>query len=315
MIASKDTIKSLLPIAFAVALALSLSSPASTQEGSKDVRSAEVRSDDVIERPAKAQGNAAAVNNAIRRPVIGRIYRASRPINGAPPNATFAKIGITVWRWKKNSQDGREAPEQKGEESVEQIEARTKLGIGDRVRLGIEPLDRGGYLYVIDREQFADGTYGTPLLIFPTLRTRQGDNEVKSNVLIQIPRAPSYFEVNPSSSGKEQVAEVLTIILSPAPLKLGAPLSNKAMALSRKLFKQWETAWSTQADALELAGGAGVVTRVKVVSTASGEGRKSLDQKEDEPLTQDDPLPQTVLRVAIKRGNPMLVTVPLRFKR
>jgi hypothetical protein len=43
---------------------------------------------------------------------------------------------------------------------------------GDRLYLGIESLtgeflpDKGGYLYVINREQYADGTFGRDHLIF-----------------------------------------------------------------------------------------------------------------------------------------------------
>jgi hypothetical protein len=223
-------------------------------------------------------------------------------------------IGVTVWRLPDNPPEGSKELKQQGEEVVEQVAANTQLAIGSNVRLGIEPLNRGGYLYVIDREQFADGSYGTPLLIFPTLRTRQGNNEVKRHVLIQIPAAPSYFEINPSSGGKRQVAEVLTIILSTQPLTLPTALGNKAMALNAEQFKRWETSWGTEVEELELAGGSGQITKIKVQpKPESGEGAKSLDQKGDEPLTQADPLPQTVLRTTVKRDNPLLVTVPLRF--
>jgi hypothetical protein len=43
-----------------------------------------------------------------------------------------------------------------------------------------------GYLYVIDREQYEDGTLGEPVQIFPTTRTRGGDNSVKPGSLIEI---------------------------------------------------------------------------------------------------------------------------------
>jgi hypothetical protein len=41
----------------------------------------------------------------------------------------------------------------------QRIEADTPLKVGERVRLSIES-PRTGYLYVIDREQYADGSYG-----------------------------------------------------------------------------------------------------------------------------------------------------------
>ena len=51
------------------------------------------------------------------------------------------------------------------------------LAIGQRVRLSIESA-RTGYLYVINRELYADGSTGEPYLIFPTTRLHRGDNKV-----------------------------------------------------------------------------------------------------------------------------------------
>jgi hypothetical protein len=51
------------------------------------------------------------------------------------------------------------------------------------VRLSIEA-SRRGHLYVIDQEAYADGSLGAPLLIFPTLRIRNGDNAVQRRVAI-----------------------------------------------------------------------------------------------------------------------------------
>ena len=178
--------------------------------------------------------------------------------------------------------------------------------------IGIEPLTHNGFLYVIDREQFADGSYGTARLIFPTLGTRNGNNSVRAHELVLIPRPPSYFRINPSSAGKTQTAEVLTMILSPTPLQLPAALGERAMTLRDALFKSWERQWSAPVNVLEQNGGAGMTTSVK----AQVERGKSMDQEgqEAQPLTQEDPLPQTIYRATIVRGKPLLVTTPLRFK-
>ena len=68
----------------------------------------------------------------------------------------------------------------------ERIEVDTPLKVNDRVRLSVES-PRDGYLYVIDREQYADGSLGDAYLIFPTRRTRGGDNRVRPGKLIDIP--------------------------------------------------------------------------------------------------------------------------------
>lgn len=266
-----------------------------------------IRAEEVV---ARVKAVAARLGSRGRRgpgPKPKGTYRPDKPLVKPQPSSAmeYSQVGVTVWR----VEDGSKELGQEGEEALEQVEASTALSIGSRVRLGIEPLSRDGYLYVINREQFADGSYGTPRLIFPTLRTRKGMNAVKVSQLIYIPMPPSYFRINPSSSGKTQVAEVLTILLSPTPLELPGPIADKPLVLSAEQVTGWEKLWGIQPNRLELVGGAGKRTLAK----AQTEGSKELEMGPDEGLTSDDALPQTVFRAAIKVGDPLLVTVPLRF--
>lgn len=273
------------------------------QETSKDIRSEEV-----IKRPARARASKGAVKP--RRPVT---YQASAPFNPTARSAQgteVAQVGITVWRLqgsaKSLEQEGAEASPQ----LLETLGAGAPLAAGDRVRIGIEPLMADGYLYIINREQYADGSFGVARLIFPTLRTRNGDNHVQAHQLIYIPARPSYFKVNPrGAAGKQQVAEVLTVIIAPTPLNLPAPLGDTALTLDTEQVAQWERLWGQPGVRLEMEDGAGRTM------AAQQRGTKGFDQEgEEAPLTEDDPLPQTIYRVAVKAGNPLLVTVPLRFK-
>ena len=82
-----------------------------------------------------------------------------------------AIIGITVWRMRP-ADEADPATLTAGRESggllkvtPERVETDTLLREGDRVRLTIEA-PRKGYLYVIDRERYADGTSSAPYLIF-----------------------------------------------------------------------------------------------------------------------------------------------------
>jgi hypothetical protein len=269
---------------------------AQDQEGSKSIESKEV-----VERPVNTTKTSPSGTKSRRRVT----YSSSKPFTKRPTTLSteFAAIGVTIRRLQVK--DGSKDLEQEGEEAqLEQVETGAPLIIGSRVRIYLEPLMRAGFLYVIDREQFADGTYGTPRLIFPTLRTRNGNNQVRVNELIQIPRPPSYFRINPSSSGKTQVAEVLTIIIARAPLELPTPLGEKAMTLNAEQVKEWERKWSSPVTSFEMEGGAGQAT-----------GAKDLDQVgEEAELKENDPLPETVYRATIITGNPLLLTVPLRFK-
>jgi hypothetical protein len=51
-------------------------------------------------------------------------------------------------------------------------EAETPLTEGKKARVGIETV-QNGYAFVIDREQYTDGMFGVPNLIFPTLEHEQ----------------------------------------------------------------------------------------------------------------------------------------------
>src|SRR5260221_13052502 len=139
----------------------------------------------------------------------------------------------------------------------ERIEADTPLNIGDRVRLTIES-PRPGFLYIIDREQYADGSFGEPMMIFPTLRTRAGDNLVPPRRLIDIPDQEdqySYFTAQPTGNRRDQVAEVLTIILvsQALPLQIG----EQPMKITSTQVAGWEKTWGGAAERLECIDGAG----------------------------------------------------------
>ncbi len=225
-----------------------------------------------------------------------------------------AEIGVTLWRLRpsagidggarvlvmENSQSSQWTPQR--------IEVDTPLQIGERVRLSVES-PRDGYLYVIDREQYADGSFGDAYLIFPTLRTRGGDNRVRPGRLIDIPAqedSPSYFTLVPSPNRNDQVAEVLTILVAPQPIG-DIALGDNPIKLSRSDVAKWERTWSTGFERFEMVGGAG-----KSWTTMEKEASA---MKSARLLTQQEPAPQTVYRVASKSKNTFLITVPLRYVR
>lgn len=300
---SNNKIERLLLIIAACALSIcSISVRAQDQEGSRGIESTEVVARPIKPPTLNVTSNVQSIKNTGRSVT----YRSSKPFTKRPaaPDTEYAAVGVTIRRLQ--TKDGARDLEQEGEEAkLEQVETDAPLSIGSRVRIYLEPLVRDGFLYVVDREQFADGTFGTPKLIFPTLRTRKGNNQVRANDLVQIPRPPSYFRISPSSTGKQQVAEVLTIIISPTPLELPATLSEKAMTLTPEQFREWERKWSAPVTPFEMEGGAGQTT-----------GARDLDQVgEEAQLTEADPLPETVYRASVRKGSPLLVTVPLRFDR
>ncbi|HXD33157.1 MAG TPA: DUF4384 domain-containing protein [Pyrinomonadaceae bacterium] len=225
------------------------------------------------------------------------------------------EIGVTIWRLRPSSaEDDRDArvlvmeKAQTKPWTPQRIEADTLLRIGERVRISIES-PRAGYLYVIDREQYADGSLGDAYLIFPTNRTRGGDNQVRPGRLVEIPAQednPSYFTLVPTPGRKDQVAEVLSIIVTSEPLP-NLPISDEPLRLSGSDVAKWERSWSNDVERFEMVGGAGTPwSKVEMQAGASASARL---------LTQEEPAPQTIYRVSARTKTAFMVTVPLRYGR
>jgi hypothetical protein len=263
-------------------------------------------------RPAEAT-TTPTVRNRTRAALRAAIYRRTGPLRArVSARIQFEEVGVTVWRLRpsRSSDEGGRVLVQEGlkqsEWTPERIEADTPLNIGDRVRLSVES-PRPGFLYIIDREQYADGSLGEPMLIFPTLRTRGGDNRVEPGRLIDIPAQEdqySYFTAQPAGTRRDQVAEVLTVILVPQPLPL--QIAAQPLKMAETEVNGWEKLWGGVAERLELVGGAGRTWTREEKAAGAALGRQ---------LTQAGPSPQTVYRVARKAGGPLLVTVPLRYGR
>jgi hypothetical protein len=246
---------------------------------------------------------------AMRRPVYRRTGTTRIPARRGAPPAT-EEIGVTVWRLRpaRANDEGARVLVLDGLKQTqftpERIEANTPLNVGDRVRITVES-PRPGFLYIIDREQYADGTLGEPVVIFPTLQTRGGDNRVTPGRLIDIPAQEdqySYFTAQPAGTRRDQIAEVLTIILTPQPLPL--QIGTQPLKLTPRQVGNWEQAYGGVAEVLELVGGAGQTWTNEEKLAGAANGRQ---------LTQGGPPPQTVYRVARKTGGPLLVAVPLRY--
>lgn len=256
-------------------------------------------------------------NGAIAAPANPRVYdaEASFPTGPLPKGMVYATIGFTVWRTRPAmARDGADA----ARETIDSQEMASEriadsLADGDRLYLGIESLtgaflpDKGGYLYVINREQYADGTFGRARLIFPTLLTYDGQNRVRPGEPIVLPDTNRPFIIKRSSPA--QVAETYTIILSPWKFPLPKELGTKAMELPDNLVADWEKQYGGWMYRARLRGGVGQA-RTKREQTVGS--RTTIDTAE--PLTQNEPVPQSCYRGAVKSGNPAMVTVALRFK-
>ena len=226
-------------------------------------------------------------------PNRGATYR--RVSRTPPPAQTkgVSELGITIWRLRPASpgdavrllvQEPQAAAEQW---TPERVEADKPLAVGDRVRVAIES-PRAGYLYVIDREQYADGTTSDPYLIFPTTRARGGDNKVVPGRLTEIPAqtdAPPYFTLR--ASRPDQIAELITVVVAQERLPDVTPAAT-AVRVNRETVAAWIKGGGRVVEQLEMNGGAG---------RAWSEEEQRAGADSTRLLTQHDPPPQTVFRV------------------
>ncbi len=257
----------------------------------------------VKSRPAKS--TASSAKRTSYRPATAKTATSGSKA------ADAMQLGLTIWRLRpSNIADGgaRIVVHHDGETeewTPERVEANTPLRMGERIRLSFEA-PQTGYLYVIDREQYADGSMGEPILIFPTTRTRGGDNQVAPGRVIEIPGQedrPNYFTLRQSRA--DQTGEMLIVIVTPQPIE-GITIGAKPLPLSNQQVAQWEKQWGALTERFEMAGGAG-----KTWTKAEQEAGANATRQ----LTQDDPGPQTIYRVVVKPGSPLLVKVGLRYSK
>ncbi|MGQ0703070.1 MAG: TIR domain-containing protein, partial [Gemmatimonadales bacterium] len=178
------------------------------------------------------------------------------------------------------------------------------LAEGERVRLMIESA-RSGYLYVIDQETYDDGTLGPPFLIFPTTRTRGGDNRVAPGRLVDIPAEtdmPPYFRLTRSRS--DHVGELLTFLVVSDP-RTDLDIGSQPLRLDADQVEQWQRQWG---NAIEQLGMVNAAAQPFTIAEREASGQAS------RLLTQDEPMPQTIFRFAAGPRDPLLVQVRLRIR-
>jgi hypothetical protein len=251
---------------------------------------------------------AAGKSTARRKSSKYRIATPNVPIDNVVPESV---VGVTIWRLRPAGRaDSGERiivhDDNAGKEYVpERISANTKLIAGDRLRISVEAA-RNGYLYVIDREMYADGTLGEPYLIFPTTRTLNGDNQVSVGKLAEIPAqedSPPFFTIR--RSRPDQVAEVLSVLVTPVPLE-GVQISDKAQKLTNEQVAKWEQSWSNSVGRLDMENVGQTWTREE--KDAAGTSTRA--------LTASAPAPQMLFyRPSLKTNDAMFVKLRLSYRK
>jgi hypothetical protein len=248
---------------------------------------------------------AASKKSASRRRTSYRVATPNVPVDNVAPETV---VGVTIWRLRpaKRTDSGERLIVHESNATTEWLPERispsTRLVQGDRLRITVEAV-RAGFLYVINREQYADGTVGEPYLIFPTTRTAGGDNEVAVGKLIEIPGqddAPPFFTMK--KSRPDHVAEVVSVLVTPKPLE-GVQITDKPLKLTEAQVAEWEKMWGSSVGNLEMPTDGQAWTR---------------DEKEGRTraLMASAPAPQLVFyRPGAKPNDPMFVKLKLSYRR
>ena len=250
---------------------------------------------------------AATKQNAGRRRRSGA-YRVATPNVPTDNVAPDTVVGVTIWRLRPaNRADAGERLIVHDDKSTtewlpERISANTRLVQGDKLRISVEAV-RDGYLYVINREQYADGSLGEPYLIFPTTRTGGGDNEVGAGKLVEIPGqedAPPFFTMR--KSRLDHVAEVMSVLVTPKPLE-GVQITDKPLKLTEAQVAEWEKTWGSSVGRLDM-------------TTVGQAWTKDEKESRTRALTTSAPAPQLVFyRPGLKNSDPMFVKLKLSYRR
>ena len=267
---------------FLLVLAISLPLVAHPQEP-KEPKDRSITSDDFN----KARKNSKRRTGPIRK------YRLASPPLAKPldiQSPSTLKAGVTLWKVQRVG-DGRST-----KEVAQRVEADHQFQKDDLLRLSIES-PWTGYLYVINRDWFTNGSSGKTNLIFPQ---RGEDNRLEAGKLIDIPAehdAP--FKASPQPN---QAGEMLTIIVTSKPLSL--TLSNDPLPVSTTQLEAWETMWSGMTERFEMNGGAG---ETRTIEEQQATGIRQ--------LTRADPAPQTIYVLKPRSSDGLLFNLLLSYVR
>jgi hypothetical protein len=236
--------------------------------------------------------------------------------SGSSNDNVIGKVGLTLWRHvQAKGENGTKGlgtgqatatGKQNFKDEWERLESSSLLKPGEQIRISIESLSHKGYLYIIDREQYTDGTFGEPKLIFPT--ADMASNYVIPGRVASIPPVSNDpFTIEIWGKDKTLKADLLTIIVSPTMLMDQSQLEPQPRTLTPAEVALLEKNWTIETRKLELIGGAG-----QLITEVEQEAAKGLGTGAG--LAQDDPPPQTVYEINVKPGKPIMIKVPLNYK-
>jgi hypothetical protein len=310
----------------------------SAQEGSKSIKSEEY----LAKRPADSSGGRVAASaNAPKgqRPAGGNKNNSGRQDSGKPPktretpsfvyivdkdfpdgppprNYEYVRMGMTIWRLSPTQCPIPDCPLPKTSadsskgliDTATRVDDNAPLNNGERVRLGLESLAQSGYVYIIDREQFDDGSMGEGFLIFPTKKIDSAKNWAQPGQQIHLPRAGGCFCVKSRNSQKVLVADVLTVVVSRTALLRAEEIGMDAIPVPTKLISYLARGDKQRTFRGFLNGGSGLA------QTAQEQNAGAKGLIDTAPvLTQNDLPPQMLYQSLVPIGDVAVFNFSLQY--
>lgn len=235
----------------------------------------------------------------------------------------ISDIGVTIWKMRRplRADLGTKLPVKvKGTIEMwtaERVSVNSTFRAGDKIRIGIES-PTAGYLYVINSELGADGSFGEPFLIFPSPVEQY--NWVGPGMLVDIPdqHGPNpYFNMSPNRHN--YAGELLAVVISPEPLKFSVDLKGKILDLENVL----ELEATFDVEVFSRTDNKNKVYSKSESDAACGSASRQLERESSgqtpcgvasRELTRDEPPPQSIYRVKKYQGRPAIVFIRLNAR-
>jgi hypothetical protein len=286
------------------------------QDGAKSIKSEEYLAKRPESSNAGVRAQSSRARNQQRPAPRSHVYTLDKnfPVGPPPRDQEYVRIGVTIWRFSPSQCAIPNCPLLTGEKGLidtaagARVDDSAALSTGERVRLGLESLSHDGFVYVIDREQYADGTFGEPYLIFPTKNIHNGSNYARPGLQIQLPRAEGCFCVKSRSLQRVLAADNLIVIVSPQPLLSPEEIGTKEIPLPARLAVYVSRAAREQVHHGTLKDGVGL----EHSAPEKAAGTKGLFDTEP-VLTQSDLPPQNVYQSLVTRGSAAVFSLYLRY--
>lgn len=233
----------------------------------------------------------------------------SNRANPQNPRGQPRMLGVTLWRMRapRAADQARIIIHEPDtgttrEMTPERISADSRLYPDDRVRLTIESAV-SGYLYVASCELYADGSRGTPYLLFPSRRILGGNNRVRPGMVVELPEPSNrrpYFTLKRGRA--DHVSESLIVLVSAQPIS-GLMVDQQPVALQPAQVERWIKDWGAGVKMIQMEGSVGQSWTAAEKAAASGAAR----------LQPGDPAPQRIYRAAPATGQPIVIALDLKL--